>query len=624
MVQCVLPPIQTNQAFLAAVPLIQQQILNFSLQSPSFLAEFWDLEEFPLGNGVYAKQIIFRGGMPKIERGFEAWKALPNNTGCDPCNPSGCGYNWTKFGGHGFEVKMTELMKRDFYSDGYCLDEIVTTADFTSVFDQIVTNLYQQIKFFKEQNIGLNTLTGIAKKFVVDSGGAKPNTANVYVYPNTGTARLSMLNIEIFQFFYEWMTRIPGVQPLMMANGNMPVYGAMASGELWSRLWRDDPQLRQDVRFSSEADSLLSRYNFMSTVRDMFLPISIQWPRRFKLVAGVPVEILPTINDVPLQVGTYTSVNPEYMSATHEEVILFGKSPFKILYQAMPQTLGSNTSFGPEPVFMNNWQWINPMTNQDPFRRVGYFATSARMGVSQQYSEGVFAILVERASPAIMGSWLPAPSCPPEDVDCDNEIPATGCPQPVILGWDASPFVADRWTLHLGLPTTAIPGDTLQIGLKSGGYINGLVVTVNADGDYVEVDLASGTDLLAYGCQEVTTLFCINGLLCSSDVMEYAVVCADATRLTLTLANPIRADTAADVVTVFYGNGDSVSATVVTANMLTNVWVVDIGGTAFCDQVGGVVYICTPTGTDATCPACDQVPTFTQCEQDCGVIPSAS
>lgn len=622
MPECVLPPIQTNQAFLAAAPLIQQQILNFSLQSPSFLAEFWDLEEFPLGNGRYAKQLIFRGGMPKIERGFEAWKALPNNTGCDPCDPGGCGYNWTKFGGHGFEVKMTELLKRDFYSDGYCLDDIVTTADFQSVFEQIVTNLYQQIKFFKEQNIGLNTLTGIAKKFVVDSGGAKPNTGNVYVYPNIGSARLSMLNIEIFMFFYEWMTRIPGVVPIGYTQG-MPTYGAMASGELWARLYRDDPQLRQDVRFSSEADGLVNRYNFIYTIRDMFVPVSIQWPRRFNIVEGEPVEVLPTINDVPLEVGSYSSVNPAYMSATHEEVLIFGKSPFKILYQAMPETLGSGTSFGPEPVFMNNWQWINPMTNQDPFRRVGYFATSARMGISQQYSEGVFGILVERVSPRIMGSWLPAPSCPPTDPSCDNEIPATGCPQPVVLGWSESPFTANLWTIRLGLPTTGTPGDTLRLGLKSGGYVDGVITTVNADGTYVEVNITSGVDLGSYGCQEVTTLFCVNTLKCSSDVWEYNVVCTDTTQLTLTLANPIRADTAADQVTLFYGDGTSVPATVVSVDMVNNLWVVDLGGTAFCDQVGGVVYICTPTATDATCPACDLAPTFTQCEQDCGVIPSA-
>jgi len=175
------------------------------------------------------------------------------------------------------------------------------------------------------------------------------------------------------------------------------MFALTCSHELLSRLYRDDPQLRQDVRFSSEANNLLEKYNFMSTIRGMFIAAPVLYPRRFKIVEGEPVEVLPFVNNVPSEAGAYTDINGDYQDssvATHEEIILNGKYPFKIFYMPTESTLGQNTSFGPEWSFFNSWSWINPLTVQDPARRNGFFFTSATIGVSQQFSDGVYSILV--------------------------------------------------------------------------------------------------------------------------------------------------------------------------------------------------------------------------------------
>ena len=136
------------------------------------------------------------------------------------------------------------------------------------------------------------------------------------------------------------------------------------------------------------------------------------------------------------------------------------------------------------------------------------------------------------------------------------------------------------------------------------------VVAISTDKYYMTVTF--DTTLTMTDCDHFTTIFCDNTLGCSADVLSYYVDTGDNTRLYLTLGNGIKADTAAQVVTLYYGNGTSQSATIVDVNMQTDVWHVDIGATAFSDTVGGVISICVPSTTDSTCPACGG-PTATQC-----------
>lgn len=612
---CVLSEAEVVEAFLAAPPLISKNILNLTVNQPSWIRDLWDLEEFPRGAGTTMQQIVIRGSMPKVERGFKSWKQLTPNTGCEPCEGDDCAYNMKQLGGNGLETKVATLMSKDFKSPNYCIKTIQTTAHYKQMFEQVVQNLYRQIDFEKEQNIGFNYLTSIAKKYVVDSAGPKPNTGNIYVYPPLGDARISMLNVDMLEFFYNYMVNIPDAVAYDYVDG-APVFAMEASRELLSRLYRDDPGLRQDVRFSSLANDLVSKYNFMSTIRGMFIAAPIRFPRRFRWDADANdwIEVLPYENDIPLDVGSYTGFNPRYQDsayATHEEVLLHGKSPFKVLYLPTETSLPGGANFGPEDSFMNSWKWINPLTPTDPAQREGYFFTSATIGFAPQHSEGVFGILVERPKVGLTASWLPEPLCPPDAVDCDNVIPDTGCPCPLIESMIVNP-INGNVVLTLGVPLDPVPveDDEINFGIDTGSFLVGTVVAAAEDGSAVEVTFPEGTDLGV--CDHFTTIYCNNECLCSAQVQAYDIDCTDGTRVYLTLANCIRAE-ASDTVTLKYGDGTSVDATLVSFVAGTLRYLVDVGGTAFCDQVGGILSVCVPPATDATCPACDG-PTYTQCE----------
>lgn len=608
MSECIMNLEATRGAFFAAPPAIKKEINDYTLRIPSFMGDASQTVNWDTGQGTAQIELEFRGELPKLETDFSNWAKLRQNIGCNPEQGPGCGYNVTKVGGFGFNQKLRELMRRELVSETFCLSDIQTTAHFKEVFGKLVQNLYKQIAWHKEVNVNFNFLNQIAKKFVVDSTGIKVNSQNPYSIPNIGTARISSLNPQILEFFYETMRKLPEIEPYDMVNG-APVFSVVASKQIFSHMYRDDPGLRQDLRFSGYANDLITKYNFVNTIQGMFFPVTWDYPYRYNIINGVPIQILPTVQGIPMNYGSYSGLNPAYESASHEMVLLMGKTPIQTLVLPSEATLGENSSFGPEPSYFDYWDFINPQTPTDFFRRSGFFATSATIAISARNSEGVIGILVERPSIAALATYLPGASCPPTPETCNNTIPTMGCPCPLILNIAANPVVAGQYFATLSAPTTAVATNVVQLGVDTGGYINGTVVTVSTDKKSFSFTTASVIPLDTV----FTSIYCDITLGCSATVLLYDVTCTDTTQLGLVLSNPIKADTASDVVTVFYGNGTSGSATVVSFNMITNTWVIDVGSTAFCDQVGGIIRICVPPATDSTCPACNVGPVITQC-----------
>lgn len=599
-----LTPESVNESFIANTPLIQDTIKNMTLQAPNWFRDLYTATPWPEGEGTIMQQLTFRGELPAIEEGFDTWGLLDDPSGCGAVCAPGCGYNMTTLGGHAMQSKITRLMQRDFRTADYCVKSIQNTRQYTEVFSAIVANLYNQINFQKEVNIGQNYMTGLAKKYVIDSAGFKPNTDDPYIYRPKGTATLSALNIGALEFMYEVLRRSPDAVPYSIQNG-MPTFALVASPQLLARMYRDDPALRTDVRESSMADDLVKKYNFTSTIRDMYFPVPYLWPRRFRYDSGSSswVRILPFVKGIPGIVGTFAGMNPAYEDpaiATHEEVLIHGRQPFSVFYQPTVQTIGEGTSFGPEPGFWDVFQWVNPQTREDPARREGFFFTTATIGLSADNSESIYGILVPRPGVSSMVSFYPAGACPPEAAACTNVVPAVGCPTSMILSLTANPVVAGQYFVTFAAPVAAVATDVIQLGLSTGGYVNATVVTAGADNLVFAVTI-SGT---VPSCDRFVSVFSGDSLGCSSIVKDYVINAADATRIDLLLDRPIKADTASDAVTLFYGDGTSASATVISVDMFTNKWVVDIGASAFTNTVGGIKSICVPTATDATCGAC--------------------
>lgn len=606
---CLLSLEEVRGAFLGAPVALRKEIRDLTVNSPSFLEDLVQYDNWDLGQGAIQTEIDFIGELPAIERDFSKWGKVSNTNGCDPCEPPSCGYNITKLQGHAFQQKIIQLMSRELVSPSFCIKEIQTTAHYKQVFAKIVENLQRQVRWMKEINVTFNFLTQLAKKFVVDSEGVKGNKENPYVYRNIGTARISNLNPYVLEWFYEWMTKMSSVQPLAIQDG-VPMYGLLASKQLLSRMYRDNPTLRQDIRFSSLANDLISKYNFVSNIQGQFIPATMMWPRRFNVVAGEPVEVLPFVNGIPANYGTYTGFNPAYEDATHEEIIIFGKAPLKVYVMPSETDLGENATFGPEPSYFENWQWINPQTPEDFFRREGWYASAATIGLSSQNSEGIFGWLVERPRNNALATFFPDGDCPPVSSVCDNTVPAVSCPCPLVISVTADAFNANNYVVTFSAPVVASVNDAIQLATDTGGYVAGVVQAITTDGYTLRISVSSTLGVNLSTCN-IVGVFCDNTLGCSADVLGYNLSCTDNTRLGLNISNPIKGGTGS--VLVYFGNGQTATVTIISQDMLANILVIDVGSTAFCDQVGGIVKVCVPPTTDATCPACGTGPVVTQC-----------
>jgi hypothetical protein len=612
---------QVQEAFLAGPPLIAENIMDMTFQHPNWLGSIWKLEDWPEGQGTQMEQLVFRGGLPQVERGFDSWKRLGNNTGCNPGQGPDCSYNWTEFGGYGFDRKVTELMSQDFRTKDYCIAEIQTSHQFRDVFGKIMENIYRQVDFYKEQNIGMNFLTMLAKKFIVDGAGAKGNTNNPYVYRNIGTARLSMLNMRMLEFFYDWMRRMPDVIPYDNVDGR-PLFALEASEQVLSAIYTDDANIRQDVRFSGYANDLLEKFNFQTTIKGMFIPAPILYPRRFNIVNGEPFEVLPTVNGVPAEVGSYSYLNPDYLSATHEEVLLHGRDPFKIWTQPTATSLGQGTSFGPEPKFLESWKWVNPETTCDPFQRVGYFASSAKIGVSAQFSEGMYAILVERPSVFTMSMYTPNPVCPVAPPDCGNLVPEVTCPCPLISGQVyADPMNANTWYVPLITPIEGDIGDDVTLQLNNGLGVAAELAAISADLKTISLTFTEEVDQAFF--DNVVGILCATYGGCSSTV-NFASDCRSnqTGQVKLALQRAIRAVEEGDIVLAYFGDCTTAELAVVSVDAEKLVWTVEYAAGAgpsddptgagytvlsadmICDRKG-IAKLCVPPSTDASCPACE-------------------
>jgi hypothetical protein len=454
-----------------------------------------------------------------------------------------------------------------------------------------------------------------------DSGGAKFNRANPYVYPNVSTARLSTLNINMLEFLYERMRFMTDVVPYDVVDGN-PVFAILASQQLLSRLYLDNTDLRQDLRFSGYANELVNKYNFMSTIRGMFIAAPLLTPRRFVIVAGEPIEVLPFVNGIPAEVGSFTDLNPEYEAATHEEVLVHGKHPYSLYVNKAPETLGNGTSFGPSFSMMEQLAWVNPLTKEDPARQSGYFYTRARIGLSQQFSEGIFSILVERPPVGLMAMYTPNPVCPVTPPVCTNVIPASDCPCPTVLDFQADPFVENQYIFTFATPVTGEAEDAVVLELDSGLPLTGEIVQISESGNVVSILFATPLD--GGICTHIVGVFCVNSLGCSAIVQEASDCRSLAINaVSLRLSNGIRAIDAADVITAYFGDCSTMNLAVVSVDPENLVWVVRYAagqgptdnptGTGsptislsydmICNR-GGILSVCVPTATDAACPAC--------------------
>lgn len=611
---CPCTPAMADLAFRESELFIDREITDRSYRMNRYLMDYAPVKIFPDGSGYSMTKVRFFGDIGPQYDGYDGWRkeqrSRPVANGCGPKHDA-CGYVWEEVG-HGFEELHFSLMRRDLRTIPICVHDIRTFWEFQQYQNLIFQNLTEISANMREQ-LNRNALIGFSVKHVVTSKGLEINSANPYELPNIAGVTLGKLNFRVLKRLYSALIREAGMFALDTIDGR-PVFGLMASDETIDDMFMEDPDVRQDLRWSSMADSLLKRYNFMDTVRGQFIVIPDPLAARYTVDAsGNLTRVFPYERDVQIQSGTRPAPNPAYDLATFEYVQILTRDVFALRSRKAISTVGGNTDFNAE-TSMFEWKWHNPERWCDPNRRVGFYFANGELGVEPGDFTDIPGILVQRRPFGLDAQFWPAAVCPPDEVDCDNELAVQGCPTPQVVGCCEDLTDATRLQLRFSSPLPGMDAETpynITLELDDGSLKVVSVVAESTDLCAATVDFGSETPECCVG--RYVQVLAVTPNACSAPVVSET--CSDNGLVhTLTMQYPLKAFANGATVSALGSDGVYRDVTITTgASSLTYIATY----AALLPEGVCTEALCIPTLLDAACPACS--PAAVTCDPDTGL-----
>ena len=611
---CPCTPAMVDLAFRESEPFIDREITDRSYRMKRYLVDYAPVRIFPDGIGYSMTKVRFFGDIGPQYDGYEGWRqeqrSRPVANACGPKNDA-CGYVWEEVG-HGFEELHFSLMKRDLRTIPICVHDIRTFWEFQQYQNLIYQNLTEISMNMREQ-LNRNALIGFSVKHVITSAGLQVNSANPYELPNITGVDLGKANFRVLKRLYSALVREAGMFAIDVIDGR-PVFGLMGTDETLDDISYEDPEIRQDIRWSSMADSLLKRYNFLDTFRGMYVLIPDNSAPRYKADAsGNLIRVFPYERDVQIQSGTRPAPNPDYDRAEFELLMVVTKDIFALRARRSISTVGGKTDFNAE-TSMFEWKWHNPERWCDPNRRVGFYYANGELGVEPGDFTDTPSVLVQRRPFTLDASFWPAAECPPEPIECDNVLAAQGCPTQQIV--DCCGVLDDPQRLQFRfsspLPDTAEPY-ALSIVQNDNSISVVSVISMSTDRCAATVDFGEDVECCPGRYVAVAS---VAANACSAPVITDF---CDDEGLTheVTLAYPLRVVTLVDdeaTLSAQISDGSYVEVTIASGTSKLT-YVLTLAEALPEGQC--IVELCIPPAWDDTCPACG--PTETICDAESGL-----
>lgn len=611
---CACSPQVIDMAFREAEPYIEREIRDRTYQMARYLVDFAPVKLFPDGIGYTQTKVRFYGDIGPQFDGMDGWRREQRSRPGDAHQDKhdACGYIWEEVG-HGFEELQWYLMKRDLRTMEICIEDIRTFWEYEQMQDLIFKNLADITVNMREQ-VNRNAIIGFSVKYVLTSNGLESNPLNPRELPNLGTAgtnrvTVGKLNFRILKRLYNALLREAAPYALESINGR-PVFGLMASDDVLDDLFVEDPTIRNDLHYTNMANSLLTRYNFMETIRNMFITIPDIYAPRYKVdTAGNLTRVFPYERDVLIQSGTRPAPNPEYDNAPYELVTVLTKELFCLRTRKAISTVGGQTDFEAE-TGMFEWKWHNPERWCDPNRRVGFYFANGRVGIEPGDFTDIPAILVARRPASLDVSFWPNPECPPVPTECDNALPFQGCPCPKIVGCCESMTDANvlQFRLSSALDTeTYTEGASISIRMANGGIATGSVDAISTDGMAVAIDFGVNVECKPNWYLEVICNTPVER--CSAKVIEDACLANGdrAIRLETLLNGAATASTSGHDknIKIMLSTNEWVSAKVVSVDKETLTYTVTPAVTITDECIVKACVPATVDGSSTGCPDCE-------------------
>lgn len=599
------------------VPAIDRNIRDNTILYKSFWYNQFPVKTMPYtGNSTFTK-FRYSGAVGDQYQGMDTWYEEQSSRAQTDLQAGhdACGYKWNYITPPGYERINWNVFRKDLRTCDICLGDILMKWEFRQFMDLLFRALprisYDQIEQFVR-----NAVEDQAVKYVMgDKRYANP--AEPRQWPNIAGMIIQKANLRVLTRFYNEIRMRAGEYGVNMEAGR-PQYVLVTSSESMDDLYREDIDSRQDLRFSSMADQLITSYGFVDSIRGQLIPFEDVYIWRYKTDAsGNLIRILPREDGIPLEFGYKSDLNPEYESAPYEAMAIIGQDPFQLWARPPMTSAGGGTEFGQKASGFS-WHWHNPPRYCDPERQVGYYYSRATLGKEPgDYTDWPMLLVARRPEILDAAFWNQADlECPVAIVPCDPNAPVTLCPCPSVVGI-CEAVEDDRLLFTFSVdPGVAAAGELILL-LKNGGQVATTVAVANGTKYELTFPVGITPDLDA---SVYLGVLCGPNTVCSTQALGFSANnLSAADTVDLVLEKPLVCTTAADLITAYFGDGTVQNIEVVSFNAANlTLAVTAAAGATFvlsfgyiCQHQGICRLCCVPT-VGNECPACDIA--FATCE----------
>ena len=359
--------VTVNRLFQEHAGLIQNDVSKSVTNSNFYFANL-NKSEWRDGEGATYQYPIYERVLPDGPVVFEDIGAAenPSSTGGD------CSYPVQTISSFGVSNASVTRKATSINGPKICLDTIRTAwqleaqiANVTRVLAEITRNVWAM-----EYQSAYTAACG--HKIVYDETAASQFDNGTY----DAVEATSDLTWDMLLAIHEQLGYVGGdINSFGKAEDGSPVYAVLGDRYDFERLKMDDSNVRSDLRFSTEADSLLGAPG-LSSRRSYkgFHFESMQWTPRYDFVNGAYVQRAPwvAVNNVSHPVGGVSwEPNPLYKNAAFTETVIFHKDVLTIL---VPKLISTGNWQFTQSTWTGAFKWLNIQSeDKNPDGNIGFF-----------------------------------------------------------------------------------------------------------------------------------------------------------------------------------------------------------------------------------------------------------
>ena len=348
-------------------------------------------DTFPAGMGESIQTLIQeRTTVPNASS--TAWEDVGTNDGTgNTCNPTPQVVEFAR------TLKSYNLQQSAIRSPGFCVNDLRTAWKAEEQLAGEVKVLKENSQWFWSNRYrdefsrlaGSKVVTDVNDTLAMSTSGSNQD------FPAAAPAYA--LDQGILDQFYLDLSRDAAEGNYAIVDGE-PQYALICSPETSNYLKKQNADIRQDLRFSSQVDELIKPFGAAFSYSGFVHLVDRQAPR-YNFVGGEFVRV-PFFTTAPANTGNKAVVNPAYRSAPYEVSFIYNPHVYTSRVAQVITSPGSGLKFDPVN-YRGEFMWINNKDNANNILGVnGYFYALFMQGSQPKRTEWGYAIMHLRCSPA--------------------------------------------------------------------------------------------------------------------------------------------------------------------------------------------------------------------------------